>query len=111
MIRQYAAEMKRCRVGPTPAFNVPAAPQRDQPGPVKHWGVSCNATGTYPIDSEVIGLQYKKRGAAFDLCGAAFAKVSAAEQAQYINTNALRPPHTARRASKKSIGLWPGVQS
>jgi len=79
MIQQYAAEMKRCRVGPSPACNVPAAPQPDQPEPVKHWGVFCNATGTYPIQ----GIRYKKRGKDFDLCEAAFVKLSAAEQAQY----------------------------
>jgi len=50
----------------------------DQP-PVKHWGVSCDASGMYPI----VGVRYTKIGENYDLCEAEFNKLSADEQALF----------------------------
>jgi len=50
----------------------------EQP-PVKHWGVSCDASGMYPI----VGVRYTKIGDNYDLCEAEFNKLSAEEQALF----------------------------
>merc|ERR1719158_2416634 len=50
----------------------------EQP-PVKHWGVSCDASGMYPI----VGVRYTKIGENYDLCEAEFNKLSSEEQALF----------------------------
>lgn len=76
---------------------------------VRHWGVACDVTGQCPI----VGPRYHLRGQNYDLCEAAFNKLSAKEKTRYVKLTVSQPfPRrfaTAwkRRFNKMKVQIFP----